>query len=332
MNWNLNAKRSRAVRGGGEFLHHQPPVLDRAIGVQPLQRVGNTPLLRFENLASGLRHVQVFGKAEWLNPGGSVKDRAAFNIIESALRSGALRGGRRLLDATSGNTGIAYAMIGAARGVPVTLCVPENVSVERKRILAAYGAEIIWTDPQEGTDGAIRLARKLYEAEPEKYFYADQYSNDANWLAHYHGTALEIWAQTRGAITHFVAGLGTSGTFVGTSRRLKELKPAIRAISVQPDSAFHGLEGLKHMPTALVPRIYDPSLADAMQEINTEAAYAMVKRMARTAGVLLGISGGAALAAAEKIAQEAPSGEPAVIVAVLPDSGDRYLSENFWNE
>ena len=331
MNWNLHAKRSRAVRGGGEFVHHQLPVLDRAIGVQPLQRVGNTPLLRFENLAPGLRHVQIFGKAEWLNPGGSVKDRAAFNIIESALRSGALRG-RRLLDATSGNTGIAYAMIGAARGVPVTLCVPEHVSVERKRILAAYGAEIIWTDPQEGTDGAIRLARKLYQSEPEKYFYADQYSNDANWLAHYHGTALEIWAQTRGAITHFVAGLGTSGTFVGTARRLKELKPAIRAISVQPDSAFHGIEGLKHMPTALVPRIYDPSLADAMLEINTEAAYAMVKRMARTAGVLLGISGGAALAAAEKLAQEAPSSEPAVIVAVLPDSGDRYLSENFWNE
>lgn len=331
MNWNLHAKRSRVVRGG-EFLHHQPPVLDRAIGVQPLQRVGNTPLLRFENLATGLRHVQIFGKAEWLNPGGSVKDRAAFNIIESALRSGALRGGRRLLDATSGNTGIAYAMIGAARGVPVTLCVPENVSVERKRILAAYGAEILWTDPQEGTDGAIRLARKLYQSEPEKYFYADQYSNDANWLAHYHGTALEIWAQTRGAITHFVAGLGTSGTFVGTARRLKELKPAIKAISVQPDSAFHGLEGLKHMPTALVPRIYDPSLADAMLEINTEAAYAMVKRMARTAGVLLGISGGAALAAAEKLAQEAPSSEPAVIVAVLPDSGDRYLSENFWND
>lgn len=332
MNWNLHAKRSRAVRGSGEFLHHQPPVLERAIGVQPLQRVGNTPLLRFENLAPGLGHVQIFGKAEWLNPGGSVKDRAAFNIIESALRSGALRGGRRLLDATSGNTGIAYAMIGAARGVPVTLCVPENVSVERKRILAAYGAEIIWTDPQEGTDGAIRLARKLYGSEPDKYFYADQYSNDANWLAHYHGTALEIWSQTRGAITHFVAGLGTSGTFVGTARRLKELKPAIRAISVQPDSAFHGLEGLKHMPTALVPRIYDPLLADAMLEINTEAAYTMVKRMARTAGVLLGISGGAALAAAEKIAQEAPSSEPAVIVAVLPDSGDRYLSENFWNE
>jgi S-sulfo-L-cysteine synthase (O-acetyl-L-serine-dependent) len=332
VNWHLHAKRSRAVRGSGEFLHHQPPVLDRAIGVHPLQRVGNTPLLRFENLAPGLRHVQIFGKAEWLNPGGSVKDRAAFNIIESALRSGALRGGRRLLDATSGNTGIAYAMIGAARGVPVTLCVPENVSVERKRILAAYGAEIIWTDPLEGTDGAIRLARKLYEAEPEKYFYADQYSNDANWLAHYHGTALEIWSQTRGAITHFVAGLGTSGTFVGATRRLKELKPAIKAISVQPDSAFHGLEGLKHMPTALVPRIYDPSLADAMLEINTEAAYAMVKRMARTAGVLLGISGGAALAAAEKLAREVPSGEQAVIVAVLPDSGDRYLSENFWNE
>ncbi|MGE5324787.1 MAG: PLP-dependent cysteine synthase family protein [Actinomycetota bacterium] len=308
-------------------------MLDRAIGVQPLQRVGNTPLLRFENLAPGLRHVQISGKAEWLNPGGSVKDRAALNIIESALRSGALSGGRRLLDATSGNTGIAYAMIGAARGVPVTLCVPENVSAERKRILAAYGAEIIWTDPQEGTDGAIRLARKLYQSEPEKYFYADQYSNDANWLAHYNGTALEIWAQTRGAITHFIAGLGTSGTFVGTTRRLKELNPAIRTISVQPDSAFHGIEGLKHMPTAIVPRIYDPSLASTALEINTEAAYAMVKRMARTAGVLLGISGGAALVAAEKVALEAAaSSEPAVIVAVLPDSADRYLSENFWND
>jgi cysteine synthase B len=309
------------------------PVTDAALGLQPLQRVGNTPLVRFESLTAGLPHVQIVGKAEWLNPGGSVKDRAAFNIIESALRAGALSRGKRLLDATSGNTGIAYAMIGAARGLGVTLCVPENVSVERKRILAAYGAELIWTDPQEGTDGAIRLARKLAQEHPDLYFYADQYSNDANWLAHYQGTALEMWSQTRGAITHFVAGLGTSGTFIGTTRRLKELKPSLLAISVQPDSAFHGLEGLKHMPTALVPRIYDPGLADAMLEVSTEAAYAMVKRIARSEGVLLGISGGAALVAAEKVARQlADRDESGVIVTVLPDSGDRYLSENFWVE
>lgn len=337
MNWPLHAKRVRSGRATLELntaatAVSTAPAVD-ALGVRPLQRVGNTPLLRLETLARGVRHVQVLGKAEWVNPGGSVKDRAALNIIENALRSGALSGGRRLLDATSGNTGIAYAMIGAAHGVPVTLCVPANVSAERKRILAAYGAEIIWTDPQEGTDGAIRLARRMHQAEPDQYFYADQYSNDANWLAHYHGTALEIWSQTRGAITHFIAGLGTSGTFMGTTRRLKELNPEIRAISVQPDSAFHGLEGLKHMPTAMVPRIYDPSLADAMVEVNTEAAYAMVKRVARTAGVLLGISGGAALVAAEKVVQEAAKGDrPAVIVAVLPDFGDRYLSENFWTE
>jgi cysteine synthase B len=306
---------------------------DPELGVQPLQCVGNTPLINFETLTAGLDHVQVLGKAEWLNPGGSVKDRAAFNIIESALRSGALGGGKRLLDATSGNTGIAYAMVGAARGIGVTLCVPGNVSIERKRILAAYGAEIIWTDPQEGTDGAIRLARKLSQEHSKKYFYADQYSNEANWLAHYHGTAVEIWSQTHGAITHFVAGLGTSGTFVGTTRRLKELNPSIQSISVQPDSAFHGLEGLKHMPTALVPRIYDPSLADAMLDVGTEAAYAMVKRIARSEGVLLGISGGAALVAAENVARQlAAKNELGVIVTVLPDSGDRYLSENFWGE
>ena len=337
MNWPLHTKRVRSGRAALELntaaLAVSPAPAVEALGVRPLQRVGNTPLLRLESLARGMRHVQVLGKAEWVNPGGSVKDRAALNIIENALRSGALGGGRRLLDATSGNTGIAYAMIGAARGVVVTLCVPENVSAERKRILAAYGAEIIWTDPQEGTDGAIRLARKMHQAEPDKYFYADQYSNRANWLAHYHGTAQEIWSQTRGAITHFIAGLGTSGTFVGTTRRLKELNPEIRAISVQPDSAFHGLEGLKHMPTAMVPRIYDPSLADVKFEVGTEAAYSMVKRIARTSGVLLGISGGAALVAAEKVAQEsAANDKPAVIVAVLPDSGDRYLSENFWSE
>ena len=337
MNWALHAKRVRSSRATLELNAASPAVSPAAavdvLGVRPLQRVGNTPLLRFENLVPGWRHVQVLGKAEWLNPGGSVKDRAALNIIESALRSGALSRGKRLLDATSGNTGIAYAMVGAARGVGVTLCVPANVSAERKRILAAYGAEIIWTDPQEGTDGAIRLARQMHDAEPDRYFYADQYSNDANWLAHYHGTAAEIWSQTRGAITHFIAGVGTSGTFVGTTRRLKELNPKVRAISVQPDSAFHGLEGLKHMPTAMVPRIYDPSLANAMVEVSTEAAYEMVKRMARTAGVLLGVSAGAALVAAEKVAQQAAATDQlAVIVAVLPDSGDRYLSENFWNE
>src|SRR5579864_1310028 len=305
-----------------------------AHGITPLGRVGNTPLLRFDRLTRQWPNIEILGKAEWANPGGSVKDRAAFKIIETAVRSGALGPGKRLLDATSGNTGIAYAMIGAARGIPVTLCVPANVSPERKRILAAYGAKVIWTDAMDGSDGAIRKARELQAADPGKYFYADQYSNDANWLAHYHGTAEEIWSQTRGAVTHFVAGLGTTGTFVGTTRRLKELNPAIQAISFQPDSAFHGLEGLKHMATAIVPKIYDTSLADSELEIETEAAYDMVKRVARLEGVLVGISSGAALAACLKVAQQlnANQSEPAVIVTVLPDSADKYLSENFWNE
>ena len=308
-----------------------PTILKPALlGSTSSSRVGNTPLLRFESLTRERPDVQILGKAEWANPGGSVKDRAALNIFETALRSGELTASRRLLDATSGNTGIAYAMIGAARGIGVTLCVPGNVSVERKRILTAYGAEILWTDPLEGTDGAIRKAKALHSAEPEKYFYADQYSNDANWLAHYHGTAAEIWSQTAGAVTHFVAGLGTSGTFVGTTRRLKELNPAIRAISVQPDSAFHGLEGLKHMASAMVPKIYDASLADEALEVSTEAAYEMVKRIARAEGVLMGISSGAALAAVERIARQAVA--PAVIVTILPDSADRYLSEHFWGE
>lgn len=302
-------------------------------GTNPLSRIGNTPLLRFESLSREWPQIEILGKAEWANPGGSVKDRAAFNIIETALRSGTLTPGKRLLDATSGNTGIAYAMIGAARGIPVTLCVPQNVSIERKRILEAYGAEVIWTDPLEGTDGAIRKATELHQAERGKYFYADQYSNAANWLAHYHGTAAEIWSQAEGAITHFVAGLGTSGTFVGTSRRLKELNADIQVISFQPDSAFHGLEGLKHMATAMVPRIYDPSLADSTLEIGTEAAYAMVKRVARAEGVLVGISSGAALVASQMVAQQiADRQEPATIVTVLPDSADKYLSENFWQE
>ena len=290
-------------------------------------------MLRFDRLARDLPDVEILGKAEWANPGGSVKDRAALNIIETALRSGTLGPGKRLLDATSGNTGIAYAMIGAARGIPVTLCVPANVSPERKSILKAFGAEVIWTDPLEGSDGAIRKARELHANEPDRYFYADQYSNDANWLAHYHGTAEEIWLQTEGTITHFVAGLGTSGTFVGTTRRLKEFNPRIQAISFQPDSAFHGLEGLKHMATAIVPVIYDPSLADSDLEIATEAAYAMVKRVASSEGVLLGISSGAALEACLTKARQLKEGDhPAVIVTVLPDSADKYLSEKFWNE
>ncbi len=315
-------------------MHATAPIKAAAHGTKPLARVGNTPLLRFERLTREWPHIEILGKAEWANPGGSVKDRAAFNIIETAWQSGALRPGKRLLDATSGNTGIAYAMIGAARAIPITLCVPANVSTERKRILAAYGAEVIWTDPLEGSDGAIRKARELYQADPEKYFYADQYSNDANWLAHYHGTAAEIWSQTEGAVTHFVAGLGTSGTFMGTARRLKELNPAIRVISFQPDSAFHGIEGLKHMPSALVPKIYDPLLADSELEIGTEAAYEMVKRAARTEGVLLGISSGAALAASLMVAQQvsASQAESATIVTVLPDSADKYLSESFWSE
>ena len=303
-------------------------------GITPLARVGNTPLLRFESLTQKWPHIEILGKAEWANPGGSVKDRAAFNIIETALRSGALGPGKVLLDATSGNTGIAYAMVGAARGIPITLCVPANVSLERKRILEAYGANVIWTDPLEGSDGAILKAIEIYTANPAKYFYADQYSNDANWLAHYHGTAEEIWSQTEGAVTHFVAGLGTSGTFVGTARRLRELNPTVQAISFQPDSAFHGLEGLKHMPTAIVPKIYDPSLADAMLEVGTEAAYDMVKRIARSEGVLIGISSGAALVASVMVAEQLSAKQltSATIVTVLPDSADKYLSENFWKE
>ncbi|HKE32054.1 MAG TPA: cysteine synthase family protein [Candidatus Angelobacter sp.] len=303
-------------------------------GTTPLARVGNTPLLRFESLTQQRPHIEILGKAEWANPGGSVKDRAAFNIIETALRSGALGPGKVLLDATSGNTGIAYAMVGAARGIPITLCVPANVSLERKRILEAYGANVIWTDPLEGSDGAIRKAIEIYTANPARYFYADQYSNNANWLAHYHGTAEEIWSQTEGAVTHFVAGLGTSGTFVGTTRRLKELNPDVQAISFQPDSAFHGLEGLKHMPTAIVPKIYDPSLADATLEVGTEAAYDMVKRIARSEGVMIGISSGAALVASVMVAEQISAKQlpSATIVTVLPDSADKYLSENFWNE
>ncbi len=307
----------------------------KPVGLTLLDRIGNTPLLRLEGLVAH-PGIQILGKAEWTNPGGSVKDRAASAIVSDAIRQGQLTPGsssKALLDATSGNTGIAYAMIGAAMGFPVTLCVPSNVSPERKNILAAYGANVLWTDPADGSDGAIRAARRLIAAEPEKFFYADQYANDNNWRAHYYSTANEIWEQTSGQITHFVAGLGTSGTFMGTTRRLRELNPKIRCISMQPDSPFNGLEGLKHMATAIVPPIYDPTLADRNIDMPTERAYAMCKRLARTQGLLLGISAGAAVTAARDIAEEeAHAGREAVIVTILPDSADKYLSDRFWSE
>ena len=303
------------------------------LGRKPVERIGHTPLLRLERVGRDLPAVQLLAKAEWTNPGGSVKDRAAASIVAEARRTGALRTGMTLLDATSGNTGIAYAMLGAAEGFPVTLCVPENASPERKRMLEAYGARVVYTDPGEGMDGAIRAARQLRARYPERYFYADQYSNDANWLAHYRTTAEEIWSQTEGRVTHFVAVLGTSGTFVGTSRRLKELNPAIRCVSLQPDSPFHGIEGAKHMATALVPAIYDPTVADEDLAVSTEAAYAMAKRLGREEGLLVGVSAAAAVVGSLAVASRlAERGEPAVIVTVLPDAADRYLSERFWKE
>ncbi|MFZ0287127.1 MAG: cysteine synthase family protein [Terriglobales bacterium] len=303
-----------------------------ALGQASLERVGNTPLLRLASVTQDLPGVEILGKAEWLNPGGSVKDRAAANIVAQARAAGKLTSGKILLDATSGNTGIAYAMMGAAQGFPVTLCMPENVSVERKRILQAYGANIIYTDPADGSDGAIRKARELAAGHPDLYFYADQYSNDANWQAHYHGTANEIWQQTEGRVTHFVAMLGTSGTFVGTARRLKELDARVRCVSLQPDSSFHGIEGAKHMASAMVPKIYDPSLADEDLGISTEDAYAMARRLAREEGLLVGVSSAAAVVGCLQVARRLRKNEAAVMVAILPDSGDKYLSERFWEE
>jgi cysteine synthase B len=308
--------------------------LGETLGHSLVERIGNTPLLRLDALTGDLPGIALLGKAEWYNPGGSVKDRAAANIVDEARRSGQLRPGRILLDATSGNTGIAYAMLGAAEGFPVTLCMPENVSRERKQILQGYGANILYTDPADGSDGAIRMARELVRTHPDQYFYADQYSNDANWKAHYHGTGNEIWQQTQGRITHFVSMLGTSGTFVGTTRRLKELNPSVQCISLQPDSSFHGIEGAKHMASAIVPKIYDPQLADQNLEISTEDAYAMARHLSRNAGLLVGISAAAALVGCLKIARELrlKKGGEAVIVTILSDSGDKYLSERFWTE
>jgi S-sulfo-L-cysteine synthase (O-acetyl-L-serine-dependent) len=304
----------------------------RRLGQHLAERIGRTPLLRLARVAREFPGVEILGKAEWYNPGGSVKDRAAVNIVSEARSHGRLERGKILLDATSGNTGIAYAMLGAAMGFPVKLCVPDNISVERKRILQAYGAEIVYTPGEAGSDGAIRKARELAAQDPERFYYADQYSNDANWQAHYQTTAQEIWEQSEGRITHFVAMLGTSGTFMGTTRRLKELNPAIRCISLQPDSPFHGIEGAKHMASAIVPKIYDPALADEDIEIGTEDAYTMTKRLAREEGLLVGVSAAAAVEGCLRIARGLPAGQPAVMVTILCDSGAKYLSERFWDE
>ena len=308
------------------------PLREPSAGKSVLQHIGNTPLLRLERIGREFPNIEFCGKAEWFNPGGSVKDRAALSMIQAGLESEELRAGKTIIDATSGNTGIAYAMIGAALGYPVALCLPDSASHERKRILAAFGAEMIITPGDEGTDGAIRRVQKIVAADPQKYFYPDQYSNPANWQSHYYGTANEIWEQTAGRVTHFVTGLGTSGTFMGVTRRLKELNPGIRCISLQPDAPFHGLEGWKHMGTALVPAIYDETLADENIEVGTEAAYRMVKDAAREEGLLLSPSAAAALLGCLQVAKSVPAGQHALIVTVFADSAAKYLSERFWDE
>jgi cysteine synthase B len=299
------------------------------IGVSILDLIGRTPLIRLRQIEKSCPGVQIYAKAEWQNPGGSVKDRAAARMIAEGEQSGALTKAKTILDATSGNTGIAYAMIGAARGYKVKLCVPENASQERKMILRAFGAELVLTSPLESTDGAIREARRLYAEHPDTYFYPDQYSNDANWRAHYDTTGPEIIEQTAGTLTHFVAGLGTSGTFVGTGRRLRQFNRSIKLISFQPATAFHGLEGLKHMESAIVPPIYDPSIADEDLRVESEDAFDMVRRLAREEGVMAGISSGAAIAAVLQVARNLSSG---IIVTVCPDGAEKYLTEKFWND
>ena len=305
----------------------QSPLFSNSLEAQ----VGNTPLLSLYKTAvanSVPAATAVYAKAEWFNPGGSVKDRAALNIIRMAEMTGQLQPGMTILDATSGNTGIAFAMLGAARGYKVKLALPENASQERVAILRAYGAEIIFTDPMEATDGAILVARRLAAEDPD-LFYADQYNNPANWQAHYLTTANEIWEQTNGRITHFIAGMGTSGTFTGTTRRLRELNPNITCIAMQPDSPFNGLEGLKHLPTAIKPGIYDENLADINMMANTEEAYAMARFLAQQEGLFVGVSSAAAVSTAIRVAKELTEG---VVVTVLPDNGIKYMSDQFWME
>ena len=300
-----------------------------AMGIDVFDLVGNTPLVPLRRVAADVLPVQVYAKAEWFNPSGSVKDRPAREIILAAEREGKLSPDVTLLDATSGNMGIAYALLCASRGYRATLVIPQNASPERIKILRAYGAELVFSSPLENTDGAIRLAREIVAEDPTRYFYADQYSNPANWQAHYRTTGVEVWEQTAGHVTHFVAGLGTSGTFVGTGRRLREFKSDVRLVAVQPDVSFHGLEGLKHYETAMIPRIYDASLADAQANVTTEEAHAMVKRLAREEGLFVGVSAGAAAAAAIKVAAALRGG---VVVTVFPDAGFKYLSDRFWEE
>lgn len=292
-----------------------------------LARIGNTPLVEIQKIFHSEK-IRIFAKLEWFNPGGSVKDRPAYNMIRKAEETGELTPEKVIVDSTSGNTGIAYALIAAAKGYTILLAMPANASVERKKILKAYGAELLFTDPLQGSDGSILAIREIYEKSPQKYFYPDQYSNDANWEAHYNSTAPEIYEETHQQITHFVAGLGTSGTFVGTTRRLKEFNPEIKGISFMPDSPFHGLEGLKHMSTSIVPRIYDPNVADENLGISTEESQKMVIRLAREEGLFAGLSSGAAMVAALQVAKNIDRG---TIVTMFPDGGDKYLSEEFWN-
>ena len=294
-----------------------------------LELIGETPLLGFRRVAQSAAPAKVLAKAEWYNPGGSVKDRAALYMILDGERRGLLTPQKILVDATSGNTGIAYAMIGAERGYRVKLALPKNASPERRQSLLAYGAELVMTDPTEGTDGAQRYVKDLVQNNPDRYFYPDQYNNPSNWRAHYETTAMEIWRQTQGQVSHFVTGVGTSGTFMGVTRRLKELNPAIQCICMQPDGPLHGLEGMKHMPTALVPGIYDPAVADEHMEVSTEAAHRMCLRLAREEGLLVGVSSGANLVAALQVAERAKDG---VVVTIFCDSAAKYLSESFWTE
>ncbi len=298
-----------------------------------LSTIGRTPLVRLMRVTADLPGIEIYGKAEYANPGGSVKDRPALNMILDGERTGKLTPERVILDATSGNTGIAYAMIAAAKRYRVKLCLPANASLERKRILKAYGAEVVLTDPAEGSDGAIRKCREIYNADPDRYFYPDQYNNPANWIAHFENTGPEIIAQTAGRVTHFIASMGTSGTFMGVTRRMRRDLPDVKCYSAQPSSGFHGLEGLKHMATAIVPGIYDDQLADGNLWIETEDAYRMVRRLAREEGLLVGISSGANVNAALQLGRGLHrGGKSAVIVTMLCDSADKYLSEHFWDE
>ncbi len=298
-------------------------------GDELFARVGQTPLLPLRRIGAAFPHVEIYAKAEWFNPSGSVKDRAAREIILTAEHHGDLTPDKTLLDATSGNMGIAYATLGAARGYRVALTMPANASRERIITLKTLGTDLILTDALDGTDGAQLQARSIYAAQPDRYFYADQYNNPANWRAHYRTTGPEIWEQTRGRVTHFIAGLGTSGTLMGTGRRLRELNPNIELIAVQPDSPLHGLEGLKHMETAIVPGIFDPTLSDRTVPINTEETFVMAKRLAREEGLFVGVSAAAAALAALKVAAQIERG---VVVTVFPDSALKYLSERFWTE